>query len=58
MNEKLLKKLEKVIAKKGVKQTSIELGYSSKNTVYKWINDKRIPPIAWEKVSDYLDACR
>jgi len=55
MNEtKLLKDLNKIIKKKGVKQVSIDLGYSSKNTVYKWVKDERIPPLAWMKVLGYI----
>ena len=55
MNEKLFKKLMKVIEVKGVITVAKELGYSSKNTVYKWVNDKKIPPLAWEKVANYLE---
>lgn len=50
----MLKRLETVIKKRGIMLVSIELGYKSTAAVAKWIKDKRIPPIANDKVCAYL----
>lgn len=50
-----LKKLEELCHEIGVKKVAHDLGYNSKHTVYHWLRDKKIPPLAWEKVDSYLE---
>lgn len=51
----LLKKLDKIIEKKGLLQVSIELGYKSTSAIGTWVRNKRIPPIAEKKLKEYLN---
>lgn len=50
----MLKKLRSVIKERGLIRVAIELDYKSTATLSKWLKDKRIPPIATNKVKAYL----
>lgn len=50
----MLKKLELIIRQRGLIRVAIELDYKSTATISKWLKDKRIPPIATNKVKSYV----
>lgn len=50
----MLERLKKKIKKKGIACVASEMKYKSETTLRKWIRTNRIPPIAHEKVKNYL----
>lgn len=50
----MLKKLSKVVEKKGLMQVSIDLGYKSSNTIYFWLKTGVIPLKNIERVKQYI----
>ena len=50
----MLQRLKNLIKRYGISRISMDLGYRSNSTVYKWINENRIPDIARTKVKNYL----
>jgi len=50
----MLKKLQLVIKERGLIRVAMDLEYKSTATISKWLKDKRIPPVATDKVKSYL----
>lgn len=50
----MLDRLKRIIKRNGIASVAAELNYKSETTIRKWIESNRIPPIAHEKVKEYL----
>lgn len=47
--------LRKRVEQFGAVKVTLELGYRTQSTIYKWLEDDSIPPIAHEKVMNYME---
>ena len=50
----MIKKLKKIIDQEGMTWVANKLGYRSMNTIYKWLQEKRVPKSAQQKVKDFI----